>query len=103
MKKLVLLFLIGLTTRAADLTLGWTASPSADETLFYRLYMAIGGSGTFSFYGSTTNLQLTVTNLTPGVYQFYATATNMWGESIPSNIVKTPAGKPGAVTLFIVK
>ena len=101
MKKLLTLFLtLALSARAADLLMGWTASPTVDQTLAYNFYMATGG-GAFSLYRTTTNTTLTVTNLTPGVYRFYVTATNMWGESIPSNTVQTPPGRPGAVTLII--
>lgn len=41
-----------------------------------------------------------VVNLTIGKWYAIVTATNEWGESLPSNQVQTPAGKPNKPGIF---
>ncbi len=92
-----------LTIHAADIQFGWLASATVDPTISYNLYWSTNMTAPFVLYGNTTNLTITVTNLTPAVYRFYVTATNIWGESVPSNMVQTPPGRPSAVTITIKK
>jgi len=46
----------------------------------------------------TTNASFTITNVIPGKYSYQVTASNVWGESLPSNQVTTPPGNPQKVT-----
>lgn len=105
MKSLALLLtiLFALSTYAADLVLVWNASAAADETTSYNIYVSTGDTAPFSIFATTTNTTFTITNIVPGRFLIYVTATNLWGESLPSNTVKTPPGKPGPVTLTITK
>ncbi len=104
MKKLLLFFLMSVSAMAANVNLAWTASPSED-VIGYNVYMSVGPSSeNFTLVGSTSDLMTTISDLTPGVYRFYVTSSTVWDESVPSNIVKTPAaGKPAPVVLVIVK
>jgi hypothetical protein len=103
MKKYLTLLLLFITLAAAravtfDITFAWDANLAADNVTKYTLYQADGLTGVFVKVADVAapTLTCTVPALTPGVYQFYVTATNMWGESDPSNTVTTPAGPASA-------
>lgn len=93
MKKLIALLLTAATLSAAELTLEWDKPQSAEQVTQYKFYCSTNGAN-FALLSYTTNTFVTFTNFNPGAYQFYVTAVNFWGESPPSNILSTPAGKP---------
>lgn len=106
MKKLfAFLLLVVSTALAKDVQLGWTHSPPADAgPVGYNLYWAQGTNAIFMLHSSTTNKTALVTNLSPGIYRFQVTATNAWGETLPSNVLQTPGsvGAPPQLVVLIV-
>ena len=98
------LFLAAIVTqefaRAANFQLTWTDTNSpAYQVTGYNLYMGVNTNAfalATSVTNSGTNLSAIVTNLSPNLYKFYVTATNVWGESAPSMTVQTPPGLPSA-------
>lgn len=85
---------------AANFQLTWTdTNTPAYQVTGYNLYMAVN-TNAFQNAASVTNtggtLAVTVTNLSPNLYKFYVTATNVWGESTPSMTVSTPPGLPSS-------
>lgn len=95
MKTLIALFIFCLTVLAVDVTLIWNANDPLDQVEGYRLYQSTNIAGPFNYIGSANTTNFVVTGLSPGVYFWYVTATNYWGESLPSNKASTPpvAGK----------
>lgn len=98
---LVILFSLALVALAADITLQWDANDPVEEVAGYRVYQSTNVAGTYLPIGSTNGTSFTVRGLTPGVYFFYVTASNLWGESLPSNTVKTPP-PAGAVKKVVI-
>lgn len=104
----------GVASGPTPVTLGWNPQPQLDSNAVFKLYgstnvslpvtqwtyltsaPAVTVSGTNSW--PTTNLVVT---MTPGMFFFYLTASNFWGESGPSNGTSTPA-VPGTVTGDII-
>jgi hypothetical protein len=88
----------------AQVSLSWSAPASngGSSLTQYLIYDRTTGSPSFSFYGTTTPSQtsLTVTSLTNGQgYNFEVVAQNGVGTSSPSNIVTaTPFTVPNAPT-----
>src|ERR1022692_3118325 len=88
----------------AQVSLSWSAPASngGSSLTQYLVYDRLTGSPSFSFYGTTTPSQtsLTVTSLTNGQsYNFEVVAQNGVGTSSPSNIVTaTPFTVPNAPT-----
>jgi predicted phage tail protein len=76
--------------QAANITVAWDANPAAESVIKYTVYQAIGPTGSFVKVSDTTSTTLLIPNLTPGLYRFQVTASSVWGESAPSNIVQTP-------------
>lgn len=94
--------LFAMAVIAADFRLTWTdTNAPAVQVTGYNLYSAVGTNAVFTVLTSITNsgpanLTAVVTNLTPNLYKFYVTATNVWGESAPSMTVQTPPGLPSS-------
>jgi predicted phage tail protein len=76
--------------QAANITLAWDANLAAENIIKYTVYQAVGPTGSFVKVSDTTSTTLLIPNLTPGLYRFQVTASNVWAESAPSNIVQTP-------------
>lgn len=96
-KKLAGLFSVGFLSAVQifaqstfNLPLTWDLNPTTESVLKYSVYQANGPTGTFVKVLDVTTNHATIPNLTPGMYRFYVTASNVWGESGPSNIVQTP-------------
>lgn len=97
----------GLSLRAATITLLWDY-PTND----------LGADLTFKVY-STTNIAVPMTNwqvstivgtttaaqvtMAPSRRFFFVTASNIWGESGPSNITNTPAPVTNVIGLKLTK
>lgn len=89
----------------ATVTLKWDPNPAGDTVTSYSVYQATGSGG----FTKIQNVLGTVTtasilNVSPGLYRFYVTASNQWGESTPSNTVQTPGTvptPPGSLILTI--
>ena len=73
------------TGHAAQVTLEWDPNPAGEEITKYTLYE--DGSAKWSGTATTATLETT-----PGVHRYTATATNVWGESEPSEPAVTPGG-----------
>lgn len=97
----ILLCLAAIAAFAADITLVWDPNDPEDQVTGYRLYQSTNVAGAYQYIGSTNGTNFVVRNLTPGVYFFYCTASNLWTESLPSNTVKTPP-VPSAVKKLVV-
>ncbi len=101
MKKSTLLIALLCLTAFASLeaqavtsvTLAWNANVSTDNITKYTVYQATGAASTtfVKVADVTVGTTYVVANLTPGVYKFYVTASNVWGESVAGNTVTTPA------------
>lgn len=96
-----LLCLAAIAAFAADITLVWDANDPADQITGYHLYQSTNVAGPYGHIGSTNGTNFIVRGLTPGVYFFYCTASNLWTESLPSNTVKTPP-LPSAVKKLVI-
>ena len=75
----------------------WDVNPAAEQVTKYTVYQASSAAGPWTKIQDTTTAGAVVTGLAPGAYFFRVTATNIWGESGPSNVVFTPpsASNPG--------
>ena len=88
----LLCFIVGITAGPITIQLFWNGQPNVDA---YKIY------GTNSLSVPQTNWPLltvvggTVSNtsltMQPQQFFFYVTASNFWGESIPSNVANTPS------------
>jgi hypothetical protein len=110
MKKYLTLILLLLTTLAASsvnftLALAWDADPSDPTVTKYTLYRADGLTAPFVKVADipAPNTTYAFPSLSPGVYRFYVTASNEWGESDPSNTVQTSnaASAPRGIVIRI--
>lgn len=103
-KHLIPIFLFSFAVLAADITLVWDANDPVDQIIGYQVYQSTNVGGPYLQIGNTEGPKSTnfvVRNLTPGVYFFYVTASNIWTESLPSNTVKTPP-LPSAVKKLVI-
>lgn len=86
--------LLSASVFALNVTLAWDANPVTDQVTTYQLYTATNISGPWSqiaiIAGSQTNWVLQVDNSQQRFY--FLTASNLLGESLPSNTVSTPTG-----------
>jgi hypothetical protein len=111
MRKLfgVILFLC-FSTSAFALGFQWDANPAADAVFKYTLKQANALGGPFTAVATVLPTACTATTCVytmptapaPGVYYFHVTATNVWQESGPSNIVNTPPAGPALPKNFII-
>lgn len=86
MKRLIAL-LLSLPVAAATLTFSWNANDPAEEVTGYFLYSATNVTGPYAVLSAAgTNLSCTITTA-PAQMFFFLTASNMWGESLPSDTV----------------
>jgi fibronectin type 3 domain-containing protein len=93
------LIAVATVMQAANLTVAWNPNPSSDQVLKYSIYKADGLAGQFTKVADVTaGTSYTFTNIAPGVYRLYVTASNAWGESDASSTLETPPAKPGVVT-----
>ncbi len=90
MKKLIPLALLlsALTLSAATvLTFVWDPNDPTEEVTGYFLYSSTNVTGPYSVLSATgTNVSCMVT-MAPARAFFFVTASNMWGESMPSDTV----------------
>lgn len=79
----------------AQVILLWTASTSATS---YTVYRRLSGGGSYTIIATPTLLTYTDSPLTNGqAYDYYVTATNSTGESMPSNVLTlTPSAGGGS-------
>ncbi len=108
MKRLifVVLFLFltfPLMAQTGTVTLAWDANPATDQVTKYTVYHAPASTGPWTKVQDVTATTATVTGLSPGIYFFHVTASNVWGESGPSNVVSTPppAGTPANLKITV--
>jgi len=107
MKKLILI-LASLTACASliasNVTLTWDFNAPEENITSYKLYEIIDGTNVIKYVIPGTNNIITLTDVTPGKHEYFVTASNMWGESDPSNTVTTPAPatSPKAVKITII-
>lgn len=104
---LILLILCATWQAIASPFLKWDPNPATDQVEHYTLYRSEGGSQAFTVQpggeaitGTSFDLAGVLAGLNPAVpYDFYVTASNIRGESGPSNTVTLPAvpGDPGGL------
>lgn len=70
-----------------NVTLAWDSVTNTTVEI-YKLY-EISGPVT-NLLATTTNLTITLTNVLAAPHRWFVTASNMWGESDPSNILVVP-------------
>lgn len=70
-----------------NVTLAWDSVTNATVEL-YKLY-EVSGPVT-NLLVATTNLTVTLTNVLAMPHKWFVTASNMWGESDPSNLLVVP-------------
>lgn len=109
MKIIVLAILFSaLCLRAATVTFFWdypTNELGADLTfkIYAHTNITVPGSNwpvVLQIVGTQTTAIVT---MTPGRQFFYVTASNMWGESGPSNVTNTPSVVTNVTRLKITK
>jgi hypothetical protein len=81
-----ILFLLAFGARAQSLKLAWDASPDSNVTN-YVVYAATNSTTVLTNFPAGTNLTVTIKNLSPATWRFYATAQKDGAESLPSNVV----------------
>ena len=86
-----LMFVAPVCGQTATVTLAWDANDPSEQVTKYSVYQATVANGPWAKVAEVSETTATVAGLTPGVYYFHVTATNIWQESGPSNIVNTPA------------
>lgn len=89
--------LVAIWARAADLTFGWddlNGTNAQVRAYFVKSNRPPDTNWTVVGFTLGTNAppmrQLTITNVTPGLINFHITASNAWGESLPSEILTLP-------------
>lgn len=82
-----------LTARAESITLGWNFSDPLTNIVFHLWLNTNTVNTNFVVVASTTSTLISYTNSSPGILQFYVTASNTvrMARSDPSNIVQLPA------------
>jgi len=92
--KSLTLFLLMLTAccRAVDVHLEWDAADPAASVTEYRIYEKTAAG--YVRVGTTTALTFSVTNVTPGVHTYVATASNSFEEGGYSNEVVATVPAP---------
>jgi hypothetical protein len=93
---------VGLTT------LSWNYPTSElNSNLLFKIRGTTNLSLAKTNWPIITNIVGTITNTTvqipPGAYYFTMTASNLWGETIPSNVEATPALPRSDFTVRVVK
>ncbi len=90
-------------TGTGTVTLAWDANPATDQVTKYTVYRAPAAAGPWTKVQDVTATTATVTGLSPGIYFFRVTASNVWAESGPSNVVSTPppAGAPANLKVTV--
>ncbi len=109
MKRLILVLALfiflacPLIAQTGTVTLAWDANPATDQVTKYTVYRAPAATGPWTKVQDVTATTATVTGLSPGIYFFHVTASNVWGESGPSNVVSTPppAGSPANLKVTV--
>jgi hypothetical protein len=94
--------------QGAKLTFQWDPNPASDQVTKYTLYER-QPSGPVKVADiqpgvcTATVCEFQLQNVAPGVHTYYLTASNMWGESAPSNDVSTPprAAAPANIRITI--
>lgn len=76
-----------LMVQTGTVTLAWDANPATDQVMKYTVYRAPASKGPWTKVQDVAATTATVTGLSPGIYFFRVTASNVWGESCPSNAV----------------
>lgn len=95
MKKILCLLLAStLSVSAVDLLLIWDKNPDDQQVTGYNVYEFV--SPNWVMIGGAVTNGFSVVNASPGKHTYAVTATNLWGESLRSDSVSTPAspGKP---------
>lgn len=93
-------------TQAVEITFTWDRNPEEELVAEYELYELpiVAFPPTLPALLAATppaapGERNTITvDVVPGIHVFYVTALNVWGESLPSNLVQTPAAVPTAPT-----
>lgn len=94
MRFLFIVFLLAtLSLRAAELVLTWESVPEDASNLWYRVYSetnitTLSTNSPVTIVPGTTNTVRVVVN--PGRRFWMVTASNLWGESPPSNVTAAP-------------
>jgi hypothetical protein len=96
MKVLLALLFLCFSLRADTITLAWNYPTNELSTnLTFNLYHSLAVTNPLPWMMMTntvgTNLNCKV-DIIPGEHYFYVTASNFWGESLPSNILGLPPG-----------
>ena len=102
-RRLLLLVAAGIAAGIAAETVrfAWDANAPEEQVTGYFLYSAPNVTGPFTVLGAVgTNTSLSVT-MNPARAFFYVTASNLWGESLPSNVLTTPAPARASTSLVI--
>ena len=92
--------ILAMATSAVALSLQWENNPPEDQVTTHTIYQSSSASGPFVKIGEVgscapPSCSFTLPALSPGIYYFRVTSSNLWGESAPSNIVSTP-GQPNS-------
>lgn len=88
-----------LSATAADVQLAWDANPATQNVTSYHVYERTPTGNVTVATSTSTNA--TITSVTQGVHTYVVTASNIWGESAPSNPVSTPGGPSAPVNVRV--
>lgn len=88
-------------TGPVAITLYWDPNPPAEEVQVYVVRQATNVLGPWSIVATPTTTNTIITLPVPGKWFWFVTASNFWGESVPSNTNSTPlpAGKVQATKI----
>lgn len=87
--SIAILILSAMWASGAGVLLEWEPSPTNQQVTAYYIYRANAVSGPWACVASATTTNYALA-MTPCEAYFYVTASNFWGESVPSNILSTP-------------
>lgn len=95
MKKLILALSVLISTvsaRSEAITLAWNFADPMTNIVFHLWLNTNTVNTNFVAVASTTSTQITYTNTSTGILQFYVTASNTVRQALsdPSNIVQLP-------------
>ena len=104
MRKLASIVGVLLSLPVLAITISWDPAPTNNLVTGYFVYSADAITGPWTCIGSATNgpAPSFYVALQPCQKFFYLTASNWWGESLPSNVFSTPP-VAGLVTNTAIK
>lgn len=90
MRLSILLIFLATAAFALDIGITWDNNDPSEQVERYYLYQAFSVTGPYQNMTNSATNMVRVIVPSNGMYFFFVTASNFWGESSPSNTNTTP-------------